>query len=108
VTALAKLIQMEAGGALTSTQTKQVLADMVVGDGVDPEAIAAARGFEAVDTSSLETLVDDAIAAQPEAWEKYRAGEDKAVGALVGAVMKASQGQADGKAVTAILRSRRG
>ena len=52
-------------------------------------------------------MVDDAIAAQPDAWEKYRAGEDKAVGALVGAVMKASKGQADGKAVTAILRSRR-
>ncbi|HEX4983002.1 MAG TPA: Asp-tRNA(Asn)/Glu-tRNA(Gln) amidotransferase subunit GatB, partial [Ilumatobacteraceae bacterium] len=106
--ALAKLTQMEVGGTLTSTQVKQVLADLVAGDGVDPEAIAAARGFEAVDTSSLETLVDEAIAAQPDAWEKYRAGEDKAVGALVGAVMKASQGQADGKAVTAILRSRRG
>ena len=108
VSALAKLTVMEVAGELTSTQVKQVLADLVAGDGVDPEAIAAARGFEAVDTSSLETLVDDAIAAQPEAWEKYRAGEDKAVGALVGAVMKASQGQADGKAVTAILRSRRG
>jgi aspartyl-tRNA(Asn)/glutamyl-tRNA(Gln) amidotransferase subunit B len=108
VSALSKLTLMEVGGALTSTQVKQVLADLVAGDGVDPEAIAAARGFEAVDTSSLETLVDEAIAAQPEAWEKYRAGEDKAVGALVGAVMRASQGQADGKAVTAILRSRRG
>ena len=107
VAALAKLTQMETGGALTSTQVKQVLADLVAGDGVDPEAIAAARGFEAVDTSSLEAMVDDAIAAQPDAWEKYRAGEDKAAGALVGAVMKASNGQADGKAVTAILRSRR-
>ncbi len=36
------------------------------------------------------------------------AGEDKAIGALVGAVMKASRGQADGGAVTALLRSRRG
>jgi aspartyl-tRNA(Asn)/glutamyl-tRNA(Gln) amidotransferase subunit B len=107
VAALTKLTQMEAEGGLTSTQVKQVLADLVAGEGVDPEAIAAARGFEAVDTSSLEAMVDDAIAAQPDAWEKYRAGEDKAVGALVGAVMKASKGQADGKAVTAILRSRR-
>jgi aspartyl-tRNA(Asn)/glutamyl-tRNA(Gln) amidotransferase subunit B len=106
--ALAKLTAMEAGGALTSTQVKQVLADLVAGDGDDPEAIAARRGFEAVDSSSLEALVDDAIAAQPDAWEKYRAGEDKAAGALVGAVMKESKGQADGKAVTAILRARRG
>jgi aspartyl-tRNA(Asn)/glutamyl-tRNA(Gln) amidotransferase subunit B len=107
VSAVSKLTLMEAGGALTSTQVKQVLADLVAGEGVDPEAIAMARGFEAVETSSLETLVDEAIAAQPEAWEKYRAGEDKAAGALVGAVMKASKNQADGKAVTAILRSRR-
>ena len=92
---------------MTSTQVKQVLADLVAGEGGDPEAIAAARGFEAVDTSSLEAMVDEAIAAQPDAWEKYRAGEDKAVGALVGAVMKASKGQADGKAVTAILRAPR-
>jgi aspartyl-tRNA(Asn)/glutamyl-tRNA(Gln) amidotransferase subunit B len=52
-------------------------------------------------------IVDEAIAAQPEAWEKYCAGEDKAIGALVGAVMRVSKGQADGKTVTAILQSRR-
>ena len=107
VSAIAKLTLMEGAGTLTSTQVKQVLADLVAGEGDDPAAIAAARGFEAVDTSLLEAMVDEAIAAQPDAWEKYRAGEDKAAGALVGAVMKASKGQADGKAVTAILRSRR-
>jgi aspartyl-tRNA(Asn)/glutamyl-tRNA(Gln) amidotransferase subunit B len=105
--ALVELTRMEAGGRLTSTQVKQVLAALVAGEGDDPEAIAAARGFEAVDSSALEQLVDEAIAAQPAAWEKYVAGEDKALGAIVGAVMKASKGQADGKAVTAILQSRR-
>lgn len=107
VSALAKLTLMEVGGALTSTQVKQVLADLVAGVGVDPEALAAARGFEAIDTLSLEAIVDEAIAAQPEAWAKFLAGEDKAIGALVGAVMKVSKGQADGKTVTAILQSRR-
>ena len=58
--------------------------------------------------SALEALVDEAIAANPGAWEKFCAGEDKALGALVGAVMKASRGQADGAAVTALLRSRAG
>ena len=53
------------------------------------------------------TDVDDAIAADPQAWEKYRAGEDKAMGALIGAVMKLSKGKADGKAATAILQGRR-
>ncbi|NBP51230.1 MAG: Asp-tRNA(Asn)/Glu-tRNA(Gln) amidotransferase subunit GatB, partial [Actinobacteria bacterium] len=75
--------------------------------GGDPAAIARARGFEALDASVLETAVDAAIAAQPEAWAKYVAGEEKAAGALVGAVMKASGGKADGKQVTAILQARR-
>jgi aspartyl-tRNA(Asn)/glutamyl-tRNA(Gln) amidotransferase subunit B len=52
-------------------------------------------------------MVDDAIASQPDAWAKFCAGEGKAMGALVGAVMKASRGQADGKAVTALLERRR-
>jgi aspartyl-tRNA(Asn)/glutamyl-tRNA(Gln) amidotransferase subunit B len=56
----------------------------------------------------LEGLVDQAIAADPDAWAKFCAGEGKAMGALVGAVMKLSQGKADGKAVSAILNSRRG
>ncbi len=105
---LAKLTTMERDGTLTSTQVKQVLADMVERGGGDPEAIAAERGFEAIETSELEGFVDAAIADQPDAWAKYRDGEDKAMGALVGAIMKASRGQADGKAVTAILRARRG
>jgi aspartyl-tRNA(Asn)/glutamyl-tRNA(Gln) amidotransferase subunit B len=70
--------------------------------------MAAARGFEAMDTSELDGFVDDAIAADPDAWSKFCAGDGKAMGALVGHVMKASRGQADGKAVTAILNSRKG
>jgi aspartyl-tRNA(Asn)/glutamyl-tRNA(Gln) amidotransferase subunit B len=104
---LAGLTTLEISGALTATQAKQVLADLVAAGGGDAAAIAKAKGFEAMDSGALEALVDDAIASNGAAWEKYRAGEDKAVGALVGAVMKASRGQADGGAVTAILRSRR-
>ena len=106
-TDLAALTRMEVDGELTATQAKQVLAELVANGGGDPRAIAAARGFEAMDTSELERMVDDAIAAQPDAWAKFCAGEGKAMGALVGAVMKASKGQADGKAVTALLESRR-
>ena len=93
------------GGQLTATQAKPVLAEMVAAGGGDAAAIAAAKGFEAMDTSALEAMVDEAIAANAGAWAKYLAGEDKAMGALVGAVMKASRGQADGGAVTALLRS---
>jgi aspartyl-tRNA(Asn)/glutamyl-tRNA(Gln) amidotransferase subunit B len=106
-TDLAKLTRLEVDGKLTATQAKQVLAEIVANGGGDAEAIAAAKGFEAMDSSELESMVDDAIAAQPDAWAKFCAGEGKAMGALVGAVMKASKGQADGKAVTAILEQRR-
>ncbi len=82
---------------------------MIAGDHQrDPEAIAAALGFEALETSELEVMVDAAIAAQPEAWAKFCAGEAKAGGALVGEVMKASRGQADGKAVNVLLNKRKG
>jgi aspartyl-tRNA(Asn)/glutamyl-tRNA(Gln) amidotransferase subunit B len=105
---LAALTTLETSGTLTATQAKQVLAELVASGGGDAAAIANAKGFEAMDTSALDALVDAAIASNAAAWEKYLAGEDKAVGALVGAVMKASRGQADGAAVTAALRSRRG
>ena len=106
---LAALVAMETGGALTATQAKAVLAEMVGSDG-SPEAIAAAHGFEAMDSAALEGTVDGIIAAHPKEWDEFRTGDDKAKGKLtgffVGQVMRATQGKADGKAVTALLRSR--
>jgi aspartyl-tRNA(Asn)/glutamyl-tRNA(Gln) amidotransferase subunit B len=105
---LSALTQLEVSGALTATQAKAVLAEVVAAGGdADPAAIAAAKGFEAMDTSALESAVDAAIAADPTAWAKFVAGDDKVAGAFVGPVMKATKGQADGKAVTALLRARR-
>jgi len=103
----AALIVMEKSGVLTATQTKQVLSEMV-DTGLDPTSIAQTRGFEAMESNELEILVDRAIAENPEAWVKFCEGEDKVQGVFVGAVMKASKGQADGKAVNSILRQRKG
>jgi aspartyl-tRNA(Asn)/glutamyl-tRNA(Gln) amidotransferase subunit B len=105
---LAKLTTMETGGELTATQAKTVLAELIKGGGGDAEAIAAQHGFEAMDTSELETIVDAAIAAQPDAWAKFCAGEGKAMGAIVGHIMKATKGQADGKLVSQLLNQRKG
>ncbi len=105
--AFSKVSRMEADGTLTATQAKVVLAELVAGGG-DPEAIAAAKGFEAMDTSELDAMVDDAIAAQPEAWAKFCAGEGRAMGALVGQVMKATRGQADAARVRDLLLERLG
>jgi aspartyl-tRNA(Asn)/glutamyl-tRNA(Gln) amidotransferase subunit B len=104
---LAELTTMEVSGKLTATQAKAVVAELIAGGGGDVAAIAAAKGFEAMDAGSLDPMVDQAIAENAEAWTKFCAGEGKAVGALVGAVMKLSQGKADGKTVTALLNQRR-
>jgi len=105
---LAGMITLETSGRITATQAKTVLAELLSNGGGDAAAIATAKGFEAMDASALEALVDEALAAQPAAWAKYCDGEEKAVGAIVGHIMKASKGQADGKAVSAILQARRG
>ena len=102
-----ELIRLENAGDLTATQTKQVLSEMVA-TGLAPSEIAQNLGFESMEAGELETLVDAAIAENSEAWEKFCQGEEKVQGVFVGAVMKASKGQADGKAVTAILNQRRG
>jgi len=104
---LAELTILERDAKVTSTQAKTLLTDLIDAGGGDVVAMAAKRGFEALDTGALEAMVDAAIAAEPGAWQKYCAGEEKALGALVGAIMKSSKGKADGKAVTAILQSKR-
>jgi aspartyl-tRNA(Asn)/glutamyl-tRNA(Gln) amidotransferase subunit B len=103
---LAALTRLEDEGKLTPTQAKAVLAELVERGG-DPAAVAAAKGFEALPDDELAGLVDDAIAAQPDAWERYLGGNAKVAGALVGAVMKATKGRADARAVTALLERRK-
>jgi aspartyl-tRNA(Asn)/glutamyl-tRNA(Gln) amidotransferase subunit B len=105
---LAALTRLEVDGRLTATQAKQVLAELVANGGGDPAAIAEDMGFRAMDSGALEAIVDEVVRGNPTAWDSYRAGQDKAMGALVGAVMRATKGQADGAAVTALLRAKRG
>ncbi|MEO9223571.1 MAG: Asp-tRNA(Asn)/Glu-tRNA(Gln) amidotransferase subunit GatB [Acidimicrobiales bacterium] len=106
----ARLVAMETGGELTATQAKSVLVEMADVGG-DPDAIAAAKGFEAMGDDALEQAVGEAIAANPDAWAKYTAavaaGDEKAArkvsGAFVGPVMKATKGNANGGAVMELL-----
>ena len=108
---LAALVALETGGDLTATQAKAVLAEMVT-SGRAPAAIAADLGFEAMDAGALESVVDGIIADHPDDWTQFVDGDEKARGKLtgffVGLVMKATKGQADGKAVTALLRQKAG
>jgi aspartyl-tRNA(Asn)/glutamyl-tRNA(Gln) amidotransferase subunit B len=104
---IAGLTNLEVEGKVTATQAKAILSEILANGGGDAAAIAAAKGYEAIDTGALESAVDQAIAAQPDAWAKFCAGDAKAMGAIVGAVMKATQGKADGKLVTALLNQKR-
>ena len=104
---LAGLVGMEEAGELTATQAKRVLAALVEGGG-SPQNAAQALGYEAMDTGELESLVDNLIAEHPDEWSRFCKGDAKLTGFFVGQVMKATQGRADGKAVTQLLNSRRG
>ena len=105
--ALAGLVSMEEAGELTATQAKTVLAALVEKGG-SPQDAAQALGFEAMDAVELEALVDGLIADHPDEWSRFCDGDNKLTGFFVGQVMKATQGRADGKAVTQLLNARRG
>jgi aspartyl-tRNA(Asn)/glutamyl-tRNA(Gln) amidotransferase subunit B len=103
VAALAGLVETK---AISHGAGKQVLAQLVANGG-DPAEIVEREGLAQIsDSSELEGIVDRAIEAEPEAAEQVRAGNDKAIGRIVGAVMKESKGRADGGAVTKLIKER--
>jgi aspartyl-tRNA(Asn)/glutamyl-tRNA(Gln) amidotransferase subunit B len=103
VAELAKLVD---AGKLTDKLARTVLDGVVAGEG-SPSEIMAARGLEVVsDTGALTAAVDEAIAANPDVAEKVREGKVAAAGVIVGAVMKATKGQADAKTVRELVLSR--
>jgi aspartyl-tRNA(Asn)/glutamyl-tRNA(Gln) amidotransferase subunit B len=107
--AFAALIGLEAAGTLSATQSKAVLGELIDGGGSgDPSAIAARLGYEAMGSSDLDAAVDAVIAGNPAEWERYVGGDEKVGGFLLGKVMKATQGRANGKLVAGAFAARRG
>ena len=103
---IAELQTLVDSGRLTDKLARQVLEGVLAGEG-DPEAVAAARGLEVVsDDSALLKAVDEALAANPDVADKIRGGKVQAAGAIVGAVMKATRGQADAKRVRELVMER--
>ena len=105
--ALARLVSMVGSGDVAANAAKEVLA-VLVDEGGDPAAIVADRGLGRAGSDELEAIVEQAMAEQADAVEKIRGGNDKAIGAIVGAVMKATKGRADGGEVQRIIRERIG
>ena len=102
----AQIAQLQAlvdDGRLTDKLARQVLEGVLAGEG-DPEQVAAARGLEVVsDEGALTAAVQEALDANPDVVEKIKGGKVQAAGALVGAVMKATRGQADAARVRELI-----
>jgi len=101
--ALQKLVD---DGTLTDKLARQVLAGVLAGEG-DPAEVVAARGLAVVsDDGPLLEAIDTALAAQPDIAAKIRSGNMGPVGAIIGAVMKATRGQADAARVRELVIQR--
>ena len=104
--AVASLAGLVESKAISHGSGKQVLA-ILVAEGGDPAEIVERKGLAQIsDTGELEAIVDRAIEAEPEAAEEVRKGNRKAIGRLVGAVMKEAKGRADGGAVQKLILER--
>jgi aspartyl-tRNA(Asn)/glutamyl-tRNA(Gln) amidotransferase subunit B len=107
--ALAKLVALVSEKAVTVNNAKVVL-DRLVQDGGDPAQIVEAEGLGAMGggADELEPIVDAALVANADAADKIRAGNMKAIGAIIGHVMRETKGRADGGEVTRIVREKLG
>jgi aspartyl-tRNA(Asn)/glutamyl-tRNA(Gln) amidotransferase subunit B len=100
---VARVVALVEDGTLSTGLARQAV-DGVLETGADVDAVVAERGLVRVsDVDALGAAVDAAIAAQPDVAEKIRGGKVQAAGALVGAVMKATRGQADAATVRELI-----
>ena len=91
---LAKLIAMIDDGKISNAQAKKLVDDLMAGK--DPEAAAKEKGLQQVsDTGAIAAMVNEVMDANPQAIEDFRNGKSRAVGFIVGQVMKKSRGQAN-------------
>ena len=95
-------------GALNDKLARQVFEGIIHGEG-DVASVIAARGLAVVsDDTALLAAIDQALSAQPDVADKIRSGKVQAAGAIVGAVMKSTKGQADAAKVRILLLERLG
>ncbi len=105
--AFAQLVGLVDAKAISQSAGKQVL-EVLLEKGGDPAQIVEEQGLAMQGGDELESIVERAIAADPEAVEQIKAGNQKAVGALMGAIMRETRGRADGKEVQRLIRERIG
>ena len=104
--ALAALVTLVQQKKISHGSGKTVLATLVT-EGGDPAAIVEREGLAQIsDSGELESIVDAAMAANPKAIEQVREGNGKAIGAIVGYVMKETKGRADGGEVNRLIKEK--
>ncbi|HEY2202809.1 MAG TPA: Asp-tRNA(Asn)/Glu-tRNA(Gln) amidotransferase subunit GatB [Solirubrobacteraceae bacterium] len=107
--ALAALVGLVAEKKVSVGAGRQVLDKLVAGGGSDPAAIVEAEGLAAMgDTNELARIVAAVLAANADAAERVRAGNEKAIGPIIGAVMRETKGRADGAEVTKLVNEQLG
>ncbi|CAN5805523.1 hypothetical protein BH10ACT9_BH10ACT9_52370 [soil metagenome] len=100
---VAAVVKLVDEGKLSNKLARQVIEGVLAGEG-EPEAVMTSRGLAVVrDDSLIQAAVDEALAANPGIAEKIRGGKVQAAGAVVGAVMKATKGQADAARVRELV-----
>ncbi len=105
--ALAKLITRITDGTISNASAKKVFGEIWTGQGDEVDAVIERLGLKQMnDSSALEKIIDEVIAANADNVAQFRAGKDKAFNALVGQVMKASKGKANPQQVNDLLRSK--
>jgi len=101
---VAALVQLVETGVISNNSAKEVFTDMFL-TGEMPGAVVARKGLQqSTDTGELEQWIVEAIAANPKAAAEFRTGNEKALNAIKGAVMKASKGKANPTLVDEIAR----
>jgi aspartyl-tRNA(Asn)/glutamyl-tRNA(Gln) amidotransferase subunit B len=105
--ALARLVELVAAKTISHSAGKRVL-DVLAAEGGDPERIVEEQSLGMADADELEGIVDRALEANPQAVEELRGGKAKAIGAIVGFVMRETKGRADGGEVQRLIREKLG
>jgi aspartyl-tRNA(Asn)/glutamyl-tRNA(Gln) amidotransferase subunit B len=106
---LAALVKRIADGTVSNNAARQVFDALWSGEGQDVDAIIEAKGLRQMnDSSALEAIIDEVVAANAKSVEEFRQGKDKAFNALVGQIMKASRGKANPAQVNELLRKKLG
>jgi aspartyl-tRNA(Asn)/glutamyl-tRNA(Gln) amidotransferase subunit B len=105
--ALARLVALVSGGQVSQSAAKEVL-DVLAEEGGDPAGIVEAKGLSRAGGDELAEIVERAVDQNADAVEQVRAGNQKAIGAIVGAVMRETKGRADGGEVQRMIRERIG